>query len=29
MNELAPFYDPLQYLLFFFLRREDGWSENL
>jgi len=28
MNELAPFYDPLQYLLLF-LDGEDGWSENL
>ncbi len=28
MNELAPFYDPLQYLLFF-LTGEDGWSKNL
>ncbi len=28
MNKLAPFYDPLQYLLLF-LAREDKWSENL
>ncbi len=28
MNELAPSYDPLQYLLFF-LTGEDGWSKNL
>jgi hypothetical protein len=28
MNELAPAYDPLQYLLLFFAG-EDGWSENL
>jgi hypothetical protein len=28
MNELAPFYDPLQYLLLF-LAGEDRWFENL
>ncbi len=28
MNELVPYYDPLQYLLLF-LTREDEWSENL
>jgi hypothetical protein len=28
MNELAPSYDPLQYLLLF-LVEEYGWSENL
>ncbi len=28
MNELAPSYDPLQYLLLF-LAGEDRWSENL
>jgi hypothetical protein len=28
MNELAPSYDPLQYLLLF-LFGEDGWFKNL
>jgi hypothetical protein len=28
MNEVAPSYDPLQYLLFF-LAGEDRWFENL
>jgi len=28
MNKLAPSYNPLQYLLFFFIG-EDGWSKNL
>jgi len=28
MIELIASYDPLQYLLFFFVK-EDGWSENL